>query len=167
MKRMLWAAAFSAAMVMAGCDSPEEKTGAPVDAVPSQGVTEADAAAGPALRAAPPAGPASGPAAPAAAGAPEYAVIYPGGAPKAAATPGMSPAGPGGIVEFTTDATPDQVVTFYRQRAEAAGLKPINTLNRDDARGYSAGDGGDKLLNVVATPVDGGPTDVLLSWTGS
>lgn len=161
MKRMLWAAAFSAAIVMTGCNRGEEKAGAPVDATPAEGVSEADAAAGPSQT---PTTTETG--APAAAGAPEYAVIYPGGEPKGAVTPGMSPAGPGGILEFTTDATPDEVVAFYRQRAEASGLKPINSLSRDDARGYSAGDGGAKLLNVVATPVEGGPTDVLLSWTG-
>lgn len=164
MKRMLWAAAFSAVIVMTGCDTGADKADTPVDAAPAEGQTDAEAAAGPAAAVA--RMPTTGPATPAASGAPEYAVIYPGGAPKAEATPGMSPAGPGGIIEFTTDATPDQVVGFYRQRAEAAGLKPINTLSRDDARGYSAGDGGNKLLNVVATPVDDGPTDVLLSWTG-
>ncbi|RZJ29926.1 MAG: hypothetical protein EON85_05980 [Brevundimonas sp.] len=161
MKRMLWAAAFSAAIVMTGCDRSEDKAAAPVDATPAGDVSEADAASGPAL---PP--PGAEAAAPAAAGAPEYAVIYPGGAPKGAATPGMSPAGPGGIMSFTTDASPDEVVTFYRQRADAAGLKPINSLNSEGARAYSAGDGGNRLLNVVATPVDGGPTDVQLSWTG-
>lgn len=162
MKRMLWAAAFSAAIVMTGCgEKVEDKAATPVDATPAGGMSEADAAAGPSTTPPP-----AGTPAPAAAGAPEYAVIYPGGEPKSEATPGMSPAGPGGILSFSTDATPDQVVDFYRQRADAAGLKPINSLNSDGARGYSAGDGGNKLLNVVATPVDGGPTDVLLSWTG-
>ncbi|WP_420472337.1 hypothetical protein [Brevundimonas sp. FT23042] len=162
MKRMLWAAAFSAAIVMTGCgDKGEDKAGAPVDATPTEGRTEAEIAAGPSTTA-----PSAGTPAPAAAGAPEYAVIYPGGEAKGEATPGMSPAGPGGILSFTTDASPDQVVEFYRQRADAAGLRPINSLNSDGARGYSAGDGGNRLLNVVATPVVDGPTDVLLSWTG-
>lgn len=162
MKRMLWAAAASAAMVIAGCgDNGENKTGAPVDAVPA-GMTEAEAAAGPAAVTDPPARAA----APAAAGAPEYAVIYPGGQPSGAPTTAQGPTGPGGILAFTTDATPDEVVTFYRQRADAAGLKPINSLNREDARGYSAGDGGDRLLQVVATPMEDGPTDVQLSWAG-
>jgi hypothetical protein len=76
------------------------------------------------------------------------------------------PAGPGGILAFTTDASPDEVVTFYRQRAEASGLKPINSLNRDEARAYSAGDGGNRLLQVVATPIVDGPTDVQLTWSG-
>ncbi|GAA0651258.1 hypothetical protein [Brevundimonas lenta] len=97
-----------------------------------------------------------------------FAVIYPGGTPDGPATTAQSAEGPGGILSFKTDATPDQVIAFYRQRAEAAGLKSINTMNRDDARAYAAGDGADgtgKLLNVIATPVDGGPTDVMLSWS--
>lgn len=161
MKRMLWAAAFSAAIVMTGCGRNDDSKAPAVDAAPAPGATEAALPAAPAPAATPSAAPE-----PAAADAPEFAVIYPGGAPKAPATPAMSPAGKGGILEFTTDATPDQVVAFYRQRAEANGLKPINAMSREAARGYAAGDGGGRLLNVVATPVDGGPTDVLLTWSG-
>lgn len=162
MKRMLWAAAFSAAIVMTGCDRTPDTEAPAVEATPVEGATEAASAAGPASAIAP----AAASAVPAAADAPGYAVLYPGAEPKAPATPGMSPAGPGGIVEFTTQASPDEVVAFYRERAEAEGLKPINTMSREEARGYSAGDGGTRLLNVVATPVEDGPTDVLLSWTG-
>ncbi|WP_332656437.1 hypothetical protein, partial [Brevundimonas sp.] len=105
---------------------------------------------------------------PAAAGAPAFAVIYPGGAIKTPATVAQGPAGPGGIVEFTTDADPEAVIAFYRQRAEAAGLKPINTMSRGDVQAYSAGDGADgrgQLLQVIATRVEGEPTDVQLDWT--
>ena len=80
----------------------------------------------------------------------------------------QGPSGPGGIVQFTTDADPEAVIAFYRQRAEAAGLKQINSMNRGDAQAYSAGDGATgrgQLLQVIATPVEGGPTDVQLDWT--
>lgn len=160
MKRMLWAAAISAAIVMTGCGRNDADEAAALDATPADGVTEATAAAGPAAPAA-----AETNAAPAASDAPEFAVIYPGGQPKGPATTAQSPAGAGGILDFTTEASPDEVVAFYRQRAEATGLKPINAMNREDARGYAAGDGRGRLLNVVATPVDGGPTDVQLSWS--
>jgi len=159
MKRMLWAAAITAAIVMTGCDSNANKEAAAVEATPTDGATEAAAAAGPA------AATATTTAEPAAPNAPEFAVIYPGGAPKSAAISAQGPAGPGGMLDFTTDATPDEIVAFYRQRAEAAGLKPINSLNRGEARAYSAGDGGTRLLTVVVTPVDGAPNDVQLSWT--
>ena len=80
----------------------------------------------------------------------------------------QGPDGPGGIVQFTTDATPEAVIAFYRERAEAAGLKSINTMNSGASAGYSAGDGAagrGQLLRVIATRVEGEPTSVQLDWT--
>lgn len=169
MKRLFAAAAVSAAMVMTGCSRTAEEPAAPAA---GDAATDTASASTPAVpgAAAPAAGGevAEGPALPAAPGAPAFAVVYPGGMAKSGAVSGQSPAGPGGMLEFTTDATPDEVVAFYRERAEAAGLTSITSLNRDGARGYAAGDGADgrgQMLNVVATPVDGGPTDVVLSWS--
>lgn len=159
MKRMLWAAAISAAIVMTGCGDNAADDAPAVDATPTDAPTEAASAAGPVARA-----PATG-AAPASADAPDFAVVYPGGEPKGPATSAQGPTGPGGILNFTTDASPDEVVAFYRARAEAAGLKSINAMNRGDARGYAAGDTRNRFLNVVATPVDDSPTDVQLSWS--
>jgi hypothetical protein len=163
MKRMLAVAGLATAMTVIGCQKADE-------AEPAEAPTAADAAADTAA-AVPSPSVVAAPAArvePAAPGAPAFAVLYPGATPKGPAVAGQSPAGPGGMLEFTTGATPDEVVAFYRQRAEAAGLKSINALNREDARAYAAGDGADgsgKLLNVIATPVEGGPTDVLLTWS--
>ncbi|GAA0630290.1 hypothetical protein GCM10009422_29790 [Brevundimonas kwangchunensis] len=162
MKRILAVAGLATAMLVSGCqnaDDTETTEAALADEPPA---VEGRAAQAPAASDA--ATPAAAPAAP---GAPIFAVLYPGATPKGPATAGQSPAGPGGMLEFTTEATPDEVVAFYRDRAEASGLKPITTLNREDARAYSAGDGADgtgKLLNVIATPVDGA-TDVLLTWS--
>lgn len=161
MKRMLAVAGLATAMTVIGCQKADE-------AEPAEAPAAADAAVN-AVAPAPAAD--AAPAArvePAAPGAPAFAVLYPGATPKGPATAGQSPAGPGGMLEFTTDASPDEVVAFYRRRAEAAGLKSINALNREDARAYAAGDGADgtgKLLNVIATPIEGGPTDVLLTWS--
>ena len=40
-------------------------------------------------------------------------------------------------------------------------------MNTGEASAYgaAAGDGSGKLLHVVATPVEGGPTSVQLDWT--
>jgi hypothetical protein len=165
MKRSLAATAIVGAMVLAGCGEREQADEATAaDAVAVEAVapaTGAPDAAGP--------GPAAAATAqPAAEGAPAVAVIYPGGALKGPATVARGPQGPGGIVEFTTDASPEAVVAFYRQRAESAGLKPINTMNRGDAQAYSAGDGVDgrgQLMQVIATRIEGGPTDVQLDWS--
>ena len=166
MKRSLAAAAVAAAMVLVGCSeqepaevaSPAGEAAAPADALAVD--TETPRAA------APPSG--AREAQPAAPNAPAFAVIYPGAELKGPATTAQGPSGPGGIVQFTTAATPEAVIAFYRQRAEAAGLKPINSMNSGDAQAYSAGDGADgrgQLMQVIATRVEGGPTDVQLDWT--
>ena len=63
--------------------------------------------------------------------------------------------------------TRNAVIDFYRQRAEAAGLASVMAMNTGDARAYGAAaeDGSGKLLRVVATPVEDGPTSVQLDWT--
>jgi hypothetical protein len=160
MKRTLAATALVAAMAMAGCSPPAEEA-APAAA---EAVAAADAAA-PATPA-----PAEAPvaaAAPVAPGAPAFAVVFPGGTPQGPVTVARGPDGPGGILSFTTEATPDAVVAFYRQRAEAAGLASVMAMNTGEARAYgaAAGDGSGKLLHVVATPVEGGQTSVQLDWT--
>ena len=160
MKRTLAATAMVAAMALAGCSPPAEEA-APVVA---EAETAADAVAPTA------AAPAESPvaaAAPAAPGAPAFAVVYPGGTAQGPVTVARGPDGPGGILSFTTEATPDAVVAFYRQRAEAAGLASVMAMNTGEARAYgaAAGDGSGKLLHVVATPVEGGQTSVQLDWT--
>jgi len=159
MKRTLAAAALMAALALAGCSqAPADEAPAAAEAAPA-----ADAAA-PAV-AAPSV--AAGAATPAAPGAPAFAVVYPGSATEGPATVARGPDGPGGILSFTTDATPDAVIDFYRQRAEAAGLASVMAMNTGDARAYgaAASDGSGKLLRVVATPVEDGPTSVQLDWT--
>jgi hypothetical protein len=160
MKRMLAAAALTAAMALTGCSvAPTDEAASAEDAAVDAAAADAAPAA-----AAPVATTAAAPAAP---GAPAFAVIYPGGAVDGPATMARGPTGPGGILTFTTDASPETVVAFYRERAEMTGLTTIASLNQPGASAYSAGDGADgrgQLLNVVATPVDGGPTSVQLSW---
>lgn len=162
MKRTLAAAAWMATLALAGCDRPSAGE-APVDASASAAV---DGAA-PAADATVPAAAAPANASPAAPGAPAFAVVYPGAEVSGPPTVARGPEGPGGILSFTTEATPDAVIAFYRQHAEAAGLASVMAMNTGDARAYgaAAGDGSGKLLRVVATPVEDGPTSVQLDWT--
>jgi hypothetical protein len=161
MKRTLAATALMATMVLAGCGQATD------EAPPATEAAAAVDAAVPAV--APPAGStaASSSAAPAAPGAPAFAVVYPGGETSGPATVARGPDGPGGILSFTTEATPDAVIDFYRQRAETAGLASVMAMNTGEARAYGAAaeDGSGKLLRVVATPVEDGPTNVQLDWT--
>lgn len=166
MKRGLAAIAVAATMVSGGCG---ERDPAEVAANAGDVAAGADApAAGPVAVSAPLAE-GAGDAVPAATNAPAFAVLYPGGAPDGPATVAQGPDGPGGIVAFTTDASPAEVIAFYRRRAEAAGLKSINTMNRGDSMGYGASDGADgggRMLSVVATRTADEPTSsVQLSWT--
>lgn len=102
----------------------------------------------------------------AAAGAPVWAALYPGAEVTTPAVTGGEGATAGGLVAFTTSASPEQVVDFYRKRAEAAGLVSASSMSQGDARAYAASDaeGSGADLQVVASPVDD-VTSVQLSWS--
>lgn len=132
--------------------------------VPEAKTAEADAAATTAPSAPTPA---LVPAQPAAPNAPAFAVLYPNARVDGAPTLADGAGGPGGIVAFTVDADPDQVVAFYKQRAEAAGLTSVMGMNQGDTRAYGAAGptATDAALQVVASPTDGGGASVLLTWS--
>lgn len=101
-------------------------------------------------------------------GAPAFAALYPGARTDGAPVTASGPDGPGGLITFTTEASPDAVIDFYRQRAEGAGLASVMAMNQGDARAYGAAARADKgaTLQVVASPGQGGLTSVQLSWSG-
>lgn len=107
----------------------------------------------------------SGPSTPAAKGAPAYAALYPGAETKAPATVADGPDGPGGMVEFRTSATPDAVVDFYKQRAQAAGLAPVSAMDQGETRAWSGSKSGGGSVSVMASPEGEGATSVLLTWS--
>lgn len=164
MKRTLATAGLMAALALASCgQGPADEAGLTEDTA----VGAAEAAAPAAAETRPDAAAPAASVLPAAPGAPAFAVVYPGATVSAPATIARGPDGaPGGILSFTTDATPETVVAFYRQRAEAAGLSSVMAMDQGGARAYGAvaQDRGDKL-HVVATPVEDGPTNVQLDWT--
>lgn len=103
---------------------------------------------------------------PAAPGAPAYAAIYPGGSLDGAPTIPAGSGGEAGAVTFSTAASPDAVVEFYKDRAEDSGLASVMGMNQGDARAYGAAapeDGGS--LQVVAAPGENGETSVQLTWS--
>lgn len=105
-------------------------------------------------------------AAPAAPGAPDFAVIYPGGAVQAPDEETGEAAGPNGVVTYLTTATPDEVVAFHRARAEAQGLASVMAMNQGAARAYGAHDTGNGAnLSVFATPGENGGSSVQLVWS--
>ena len=161
MKRSVAAVAVALTVGLVGCD--ERSEAAPETSLPPP--ADAPAEIAPATAAAP------APAAPADAapidGAPAFAALYPGAQADGPATVANGPTGPGGLITFTTDAAPDAVVAFYRQRAEAAGLAPVMAMNQGEARAYGAAarTANGATMQVVASPGEGGLTSVQLTWS--
>ena len=162
MIRRMAASAALVCLCLAGCDdrsnaeqTPDQVAAvAPVEA-PESAAAEAQTPVEPAALV------------PAAPGAPAYAALYPGAALDQPATTADGPDGQGGLVTFTTAASPDEVVGFYRARAEEAGLTSVMGMDQGDARAYGAAGGpaGAINLQVVAAPGEGGETSVQLSWS--
>ena len=155
MKRSIAAIAMVGA-ALAACGDPKVKAEPDAAAAadrPAAAATKVDAVP-------------TAPATPAAAGAPVFAALYPGAEPSAPAVVSDGPEGAGGMVEFSTAATPDAVVDFYKRRAEGAGLTPTSAMDQGETRAYSAAkmDTGARV-QVVAIPVEDGPTAVTLTWT--
>ncbi|WP_292261738.1 hypothetical protein [Brevundimonas sp.] len=164
MIRRLLAAGFVAVLIsssLAACDGApraESETTAPPPPAPAAPAVEANAAAV--------ATPAAVPQPPAANGAPAFAVLYPGA--RVAQTSSVSasgPAGPGGMSSFTVAAEPAEVIAFYRQQADAAGLASVMAMDQGGSRAYGAAGPSDAQLQVVASPQDGGGSTVLLTWS--
>jgi hypothetical protein len=103
---------------------------------------------------------------PATAGAPAFAVLYPGGSVEGEPVLAAGPGGPGGLVTYLTDADPETVIAFHRARAEAAGLASVMAMNQGEARAYGAARDQDNL-QVVASPTPEGRTSVQLSWSAT
>ena len=165
MKRSVAAVAVALTVGLTGCDgrseaAPETSLPPAADAPPAEiasPTTPAEAA------------PVAAPAVDAATidGAPVFAALYPGAQADGPAAVANGPTGPGGLITFTTDAVPDAVVAFYKQRAEAAGLSPVMAMNQGEARAYGAAARKENgaTLQVVAAPGEGGLTSVQLTWS--
>lgn len=162
MKRSVAAVAVALSVGLIGCD--ERSEAAPEASPPPS--AEAPPAAAP-TEVAPTPAPATVSDAMTIDGAPVFAALYPGAQIDSPATLASGPTGPGGLITFTTDAAPETVVAFYRQRAEAAGLSPVMAMNQGEARAYGAAARKDKgaSLQVVASPGESGLTSVQLSWS--
>lgn len=161
MKRSVAAVAVALTVGLVGCD--ERSQAAPETSLPPP--ADAPAEIAPVAASAPAADVEPAPAS--IDGAPAFAALYPGAQADGPATVANGPTGPGGLITFTTDADPDAVVAFYKQRAEAAGLAPVMAMNQGEARAYGAAarTTNGATLQVVASPGEGGLTSVQLTWS--
>lgn len=99
-------------------------------------------------------------------GAPSFAVIYPGGVIQDADEGAAERSGASGLVTYVTAASPDEVIAFYRTRAEAEGLASVMAMNQGEARAYGAhSTQSGANLSVFATPIEDG-VSVQLVWGG-
>lgn len=97
---------------------------------------------------------------------PAFAETYPG-AEIEQATLSEADGTFGGLMVFTTGAPAEEIIAFYRDRAEAAGLSPTMAMAQGDTQAYGAAHPqSGATLSVVASP-DGARTSVQLSWSGA
>lgn len=165
MKRSLAAVVALLTVTVAGCDPNDKKADAPSgDASVSSASPTANAGVKVSRSPVEPNIPAAD--AITVGGAPAFAAIYPGGAIETPPTVASGPSGPGGIVSFTTEAKPEAVIDFYKQRAEAAGLASVMAMNQGDSQAYGAAEvTNGATLQVVATAMEDAPTAVQLTWS--
>ncbi|WP_461343687.1 hypothetical protein [Brevundimonas sp. GN22] len=101
---------------------------------------------------------------PLASGAPKFATLYPEAELSQPVVQANGADGPGGLAEFVTPATPDEVVAHYRKLAGDAGLKPVMSMNQGNARAFAALNNEGAEVQVVASPDETGATSVQLTW---
>lgn len=97
-------------------------------------------------------------------GAPLFASLYPDAVLSKPVLNASEAGTRGGIAEFTTGATADDVVSYYRQLAESEGLAMVMEMNQGHARAIGARGEQGSELQVVAAPVEDGTTSVQLTW---
>ena len=97
-------------------------------------------------------------------GAPLFASLYPDAVLSKPVLNATEAGMHGGMAEFTTDATAEDVVTYYRQLAESEGLAMVMEMNQGHARAIGARGHEGSELQVVAAPMEDGNTSVQLTW---
>ena len=163
MKHCVAAVAVGLTVGLAGCD---DRGSAPSDNTPQDTVIAPENLEAAATPAAPAPAEASAEAPVSAGGeaiahAPDFIALFPGA--EVTSSEGRKPQ-----ISFVTDADPDTVIAFYKDRAESAGLRPTAAMNQGAARAYGASRQGTdgETLEVIASPTEEGKTSVQLSWNG-
>jgi hypothetical protein len=153
MKR-IWSAALMIGLAgLAGCDGQAAPTevAAVSEGNDARGATESEPAS--ASADVPPAD-----------ATPEFASIFPGGVIDGDPLSATSDTSTGGLLTYVTDADPEAVIAFHRQKAEGAGLASVMAMNQGEARAYGAAREHNNL-QVVASPAPDGRTSVQMSWS--
>lgn len=96
--------------------------------------------------------------------APAFASLYPGATMIQSVSAQDSSDGLGGIAEFSTSASPDDIINHYRDLTGDNGLNPVMTMNQGNARAFAAINDAGAELQVVASQNEDGNTTVQLTW---
>ena len=91
---------------------------------------------------------------------PDYAQPYPGSRVVSTVN---APGDGAGMTTLETDADPDAIITFYRERAEAAGLTPRASMTMGETRQFGASGPDGTEFNVLVSP-QGGRSTVAVTW---
>lgn len=99
-----------------------------------------------------------------AANLPTFAPVYPGGQVQSSAAGIGDAKTNGGMVVFTTADAPDKVLTFYRGKAQANGLKTQLDADMGAARQFAANDEATGRVLQIIVSGEGGMSQVQLIW---
>jgi len=91
---------------------------------------------------------------------PDYARPYPGSRIVSTINAG---ADQGGMTVFESDANPDTIIAYYRERAEDAGLSSGASMTMGETRQFAFEGENGEGLTVIVTPQDGRST-VNVAW---
>lgn len=158
MKPLVLSAAALAALALAACTDTPDGTEVRSDqgSITTSGDGE-DATA--VIEGADGAGAVIGAGAAAAVAGPDWARPYPGSRVMTSVDAG----GGDGMTAFQTDANPDTVIAYYRERAEEAGLAAGANMTTGDVRQFAAQADDGQSLTVVVTP-QGDEAVVSVAW---
>lgn len=158
MKPLALSAAALAALALAACNDTGDGTEVRSDqgSITTSGEGE-DATT--VIEGADGAGAVIGAGAAAAVAGPDWARPYPGARVMTSVDAGNGD----GATSFETDANPDTVIAYYRERAEEAGLASGANMTMGDMRQYAAQAEGGQSLTVVVQP-QGERSVVQVAW---
>ncbi|OYX66839.1 MAG: hypothetical protein B7Y88_03120 [Sphingomonadales bacterium 32-64-17] len=98
----------------------------------------------------------------AAANLPDGFTLYPGA--KVVSSTNVSAGGSNGaMVQLESPATPDEVVAFYRQEAEAAGIEIKMEMKANEAQIVSGESTDGLVFSINASPIEDGGTSATLT----
>ena len=98
----------------------------------------------------------------AAANLPDGFTLYPGA--KVVSSTNVSSGGSSGaMVALESAATPEQIVAFYREEAEAAGIEIKMEMKANEAQIVSGESASGLVFSINAAPADGGGTSATLT----